>query len=146
MIDCSLNYKFNTWKFQAQTWREHVVYRNCFWHSEQFLYTTCPHHVEQKEELLKKIYLYFCQLRVWHDYKQLFKAVFLCLHGQKNIFLFFKKYCSVRTKTVSRSLSKGFTYTYFFAVHTAHTNIHNFLSITQSISFVHSSIKGSLKD
>ena len=38
--DCSLNYKFNTWKFQAQTWGEHVVYRNCFWHSEQFLYTT----------------------------------------------------------------------------------------------------------
>ena len=32
--DCSLNYKFNTWKFQAQTWGEHVVYRNCFWHSE----------------------------------------------------------------------------------------------------------------
>ena len=22
--DCSLNYKFNTWKFQAQTWEEHV--------------------------------------------------------------------------------------------------------------------------
>ena len=38
--DCSLNSKFNTWKFQAQTWGEHVVYRNCFWHSEQFLYTT----------------------------------------------------------------------------------------------------------
>ena len=38
--DCSLNYKFNTWKFQAQTWGKHVVYRNCFWHSEQFLYTT----------------------------------------------------------------------------------------------------------
>ena len=30
--DCSLNCKFNTWKFQAQTWGEHVVYRNCFWH------------------------------------------------------------------------------------------------------------------
>ena len=29
--DCSLNYKFSTWKFQAQTWEEHVVYRNCFW-------------------------------------------------------------------------------------------------------------------
>ena len=38
--DCSLNNKFNTWKFKAQTWEEHVVYRNCFWHSEQFLYTT----------------------------------------------------------------------------------------------------------
>ena len=28
MTDCSLNCKFNTWKFQAQTWGEHVVYRN----------------------------------------------------------------------------------------------------------------------
>jgi hypothetical protein len=28
--DCSLNYKLNTRKFQAQTWGEHVVYRNCF--------------------------------------------------------------------------------------------------------------------
>ena len=39
--DCSLNYKFNTWKFQAQIWGENVVYRNCFWHPEQVLYTTC---------------------------------------------------------------------------------------------------------
>ena len=46
--DCSLNYKFNTWKFQAQTWGEHVVYRNSFWHTEQFLYTTCSHHVLQR--------------------------------------------------------------------------------------------------
>ena len=30
--DCSLKYKFNTWKIQAQTLGEHVVYRNCFWH------------------------------------------------------------------------------------------------------------------
>ena len=50
---------FNTWKFQAQTWGEHVVYRNCFWHSEQFLYTTYSPHVLQKEELLTKIYLYW---------------------------------------------------------------------------------------
>ena len=56
--DCLLNYKFNTWKFQAQTWGEHVVYRNCFWHSEQFLYTTCSPHVLQKEELLTKICLH----------------------------------------------------------------------------------------
>jgi hypothetical protein len=56
--DCSLNYKFSTWTFQAQTWGEHVVYRNCFWHSEQFLYTTCSPHVLQKAELLTKIYLY----------------------------------------------------------------------------------------
>jgi len=34
------------------------VYRNCFLHSEQFLYTTCSPHVLQKEELLTKIYLY----------------------------------------------------------------------------------------
>jgi hypothetical protein len=39
--DCSLNSKFNTWKFQGQNWGEHVVNRNCFWHSEQVLYTTC---------------------------------------------------------------------------------------------------------
>ena len=32
---------------------EHVVYSKCFWHSEQFLYTTCS----RKEELLTKIYL-----------------------------------------------------------------------------------------
>ena len=57
--DCSLNYKFNTWKFQAQTWGEHVVYRNCFWHPEQFLYTTCFPHVLQKDEFLTKIYLYY---------------------------------------------------------------------------------------
>ena len=35
--DCSLNYNFNTWKFQAQTWGEDVVHKHCFWHSEQFL-------------------------------------------------------------------------------------------------------------
>ena len=57
MTDCSLNYKFNTWKFQAQTWGEHDVYRNCFWHSEQFSYTTCSPHDLKKEKLLTKIYL-----------------------------------------------------------------------------------------
>ena len=56
------NYKFNTWKFQAQTWGEHVVYRNCFWHSEQFLYTTSSPHVLQKEELQTKIYLYYTKI------------------------------------------------------------------------------------
>ena len=56
--DCSLNYKFNTWKFQAQNMGEHAVYRICFWHSERFLYTTCSPHVLQKEVLLTKIYLY----------------------------------------------------------------------------------------
>ena len=53
---------FNTWKFQAQTWGEHVVYINCFWHAEQFLYTTCSPNVLQKEELLTKIYL-------WHVFQ-----------------------------------------------------------------------------
>ena len=57
MTDCSFNFKFNTWKFQATTWGEHVLYRNCFWHSEQFLYTTCSPNVLQKEDLLTKIYL-----------------------------------------------------------------------------------------
>ena len=62
--DCSLNYKLNTWKFQAQTLGEHAVCRNCFWHSEQFLYTTCSPRVLQKEELLTKIYLYrWCGMR-----------------------------------------------------------------------------------
>ena len=46
-----------TWKFQDQTWGEHVVYRNCLWHSEKILYTTCSLHVLQKEELLTMIYL-----------------------------------------------------------------------------------------
>ena len=66
MTDCSLNYKFNTWKFQAQTWGEHIVYRNCFWHSEQFLYTTCSTYVLQKEELLTKIYLYYNSHLLFH--------------------------------------------------------------------------------
>ena len=30
--DCSLNYKFSTWKFQAQTWGKHVVYNFCTQH------------------------------------------------------------------------------------------------------------------
>ena len=68
--DYSLNYKFNTWKFQAQTWGEHVVYRNCFWHSEQFLYKTYSPHVLQKEELLTKIYLYLLDY-IWKTYNLL---------------------------------------------------------------------------
>ena len=37
-----MNDQFNTWKFQAQSLLEHVLYTNCFlfWHSEQFVYTT----------------------------------------------------------------------------------------------------------
>ena len=33
---------------RLRTWGEHVMYRNCFWHSEQFLYTTSSLHVLQK--------------------------------------------------------------------------------------------------
>ena len=44
-------------KIPTQTWGEHV-HRNSYWHSEQFLYTTCSPHVLQKEELVSKIYLY----------------------------------------------------------------------------------------
>ena len=47
-------YKSNTWKFQAQTWGELVVNRNCFWHSEQFLNTTCSSHVLQKKSFWQR--------------------------------------------------------------------------------------------
>ena len=43
---------------KLRTWREHVVYTNCFWNSEQFLYTACSPHVLQKEELLTKICIF----------------------------------------------------------------------------------------
>ena len=46
--DCSLIYRFKTWKLQAQTWGEHAVYRNCFWNSEQFMYTICSPYVLKK--------------------------------------------------------------------------------------------------
>ena len=74
--DFSLNYKFNTWNFQAQAWGEHVVYRICFWHSEQFLYPTCSPHVLQKEELLTKIYLH--DVRNLCENKTLTKLEMLC--------------------------------------------------------------------
>ena len=82
--DCSLNFKFSTWKFQAQTWAwgEHVEYRNCSWHSEQFLYTTCSPHVMQKEELLTKIYLYCeCSLCIFLSTKMMsnFPPFFSCI-------------------------------------------------------------------
>ena len=41
-----------------------IAYRNCFWHSEQFLYTACSPHVLKKGELLTKIYLYKFQLKI----------------------------------------------------------------------------------
>ena len=62
---------FNKWKFQAQTRGEHVVYRNCFWLSEQFLYTTCSPNVLQKEKLLTKIYLYYTYILL--SFLQLFR-------------------------------------------------------------------------
>ena len=63
--DCSLNYKFNTWKFQAQTCGEHVVRRNCFRHSEQFLYTTCfaKRRASDKDSPIKHmLYVFICPL------------------------------------------------------------------------------------
>ena len=44
---CSLNYKFSTWKLQAQNmFRTSCVHKLfLFWHSEQFMYTTCSEHV-----------------------------------------------------------------------------------------------------
>ena len=49
-IELQVQYVDNAWKFQAQNMgrTEHVVYRNCFWHSEQFIYKTCSPHVLQK--------------------------------------------------------------------------------------------------
>ena len=38
---CSLNYKFNTWKLQAQYMLCTQCFLFLFWHSEQFMYTTC---------------------------------------------------------------------------------------------------------
>ena len=45
-------------RFPSSNLDRKCVYRNCFWHSEQFLYTKCSPQVLQKEELLTKIYLY----------------------------------------------------------------------------------------
>ena len=40
--DCSLNYKFSTWKLQAQYMLcAQITFLFMFWHSEQFMYTTC---------------------------------------------------------------------------------------------------------
>ena len=35
---------------------ERLSYRNCYWHSEQLLYTTCSHRVLQNEESFKQIF------------------------------------------------------------------------------------------
>ena len=40
--DCSLNYEFSIWKFQAQNiFFTQIIFLFLFWHSEQFMYTTC---------------------------------------------------------------------------------------------------------
>ena len=40
--DCSLNYEFSTWKLQAQNMLcTQIVFLFLYWHSEQFMYTTC---------------------------------------------------------------------------------------------------------
>ena len=45
--DCSLNYEFSAWKYQAQNMsKESSVHKLfLFLHSEQFMYTTCSWHV-----------------------------------------------------------------------------------------------------
>ena len=73
---CSLNYKFSTWKLQALnmlcTQIDFLVF---YWHSEQFMYTTCSElgiFMYWTRKLLKKIYLYhqglrskICKLKKW---------------------------------------------------------------------------------
>ena len=44
-----------------------TTHKNCFWHSEQFLYTTCSTHVLQKEELLKNIYLHHSLFNMYFE-------------------------------------------------------------------------------
>ena len=39
--DCSLIYHFSTWKLQAQNMLCTQIVFVLFWHSEQFMYTTC---------------------------------------------------------------------------------------------------------
>ena len=80
--DCLLNYKFSTWKLHAQnmgrTCCVHKLFLFLFWHSEQFMYTTCSDLgifmywtcnsmnnllsncglVDARMSVLKKIYLY----------------------------------------------------------------------------------------
>ena len=40
-IELQVQYMKISRKFQAQTWGEHVVYKNCSEYQKQFLYTTC---------------------------------------------------------------------------------------------------------
>ena len=43
--DCSLNYEFSTWKFQAHNMLCTQIVFVLFWHSEQIMYKTCSEHV-----------------------------------------------------------------------------------------------------
>ena len=58
--DCSLSYKFSTWKFQAQNMSRTCCIQKLFLTFRTIFYTTCSPYVLQKEELLTKIYLYLC--------------------------------------------------------------------------------------
>ena len=55
--DCSLNYKFNTWKFQAQTWGEHIVYRTIFVHN---MFSPCSAKRKASDKDLSVQEIYFC--------------------------------------------------------------------------------------
>ena len=60
-------------ELEAQTWGEHVVCRNCSWHSEQFLYTICFPHV------LTKIYLHILyNFYKFHDNSRYVFIVYKC--------------------------------------------------------------------
>ena len=86
---------------KLRTWGKHVAYRNCFRHSEQFLYTTCSPHVLQKEELLTKIYLYLqllCNRQMQYS-SDLNLEVFILFKGPK------QKNCLYLLKSNWESLS-----------------------------------------
>ena len=48
--------------------------------------------------------------KIWADYEQLLRTVFLCFHGQKQNLKYFKNHCSVRTKKLHKMKVKK----YFF--------------------------------
>ena len=52
--DCSLNYKFNTWRFEAL----HIGRTCCVQKFFDIQNNFCTQHVLQKEDILTKIYLY----------------------------------------------------------------------------------------
>ena len=66
--NCSLNYKFSTWKLQAQNMLRTCCVHKLFWMSKQkqFVYTTCSQHVLSLEfsctEFLMNNLLSYCGL------------------------------------------------------------------------------------